>query len=678
MKINNAVYGKKRISIMKKAIAFLLLTTMILSVALCACSSENDHDQSGEEIPSGSSKEPGKDVSAGEETSESSSEESQSSEISGTSESSEVSESSETSEPSEISDTPAEPKPYPVVSGTFMQPGTFANYSVAQMKQHLSYMKEVGIDTLILQWSFATANGKVTQAYYNSSFPADAKAGSFNGNGAKFLEVLLSAAEEVGFKVWIGLNDSDEWWNVGVNDRSWIEKQASLGLMGAEQIYKGYKEKYPNAFAGWYFVFEFYNMKANAAQVENAAYILNLYRDGLYQLSPELPMLLSPFITAAGASPVETQTLWSNVFAKTHFRKGDIFTCQDSVGAGHITIDKLDAFFKAIKAAVDTKPEISFWANNEDFTSADWSTAPLDRFVRQLEITDPYVDGHITFAYSHYQNPDVGKTGYHAAYKTYFETGKIPESVLPAPEATYENNGDGSQITISGTIKNADKTLMGIKIVKNGSLLKLIDFTAQYGKEQYSFTYNDTNYQGSGSADYKVFGIDYYGNEGPAYTFSVKFESRSGVNVAAGKTYTLPIPPQSSYPDEDGKALTDGKTGQTSYSDPAWIGFLGKPEIVIDLGKTFNSIYGFEVDTMGGGAAAIYTPTEFIFSISDDGKTFQQIEKFRYPSDTDTSTLYRAEIKKMLQSDVSARYVKITVGTNQSWIFIDEVKVFAD
>jgi hypothetical protein len=81
------------------------------------------------------------------------------------------------------------------------------------------------------------------------------------------------------------------------------------------------------------------------------------------------------------------------------------------VGAGHIKIDELDKYFAALKNAVDTKPELTFWANNENFTISDWSSAPLSRFVEQMKISSKYVENHVTFAYSHYYSPDMGKAG---------------------------------------------------------------------------------------------------------------------------------------------------------------------------------------------------------------------------------------------------------------------------
>ena len=559
-----------------------------------------------------------------------------------------------------------------------MQPGTFSGYSVQRMVQHLSYMREVGMDILILQWSFVTENGKVKQAFYEQSFSAEQKSYGADFSASGFLDVLLSAAEQTGMKVFIGLNDNSEWWQKGVNDRSWIETQSALGVAGAEQLYEKYAQKYPNAFYGWYFVFEFYNQDFSSAQIENAAYLLNLYRDGLYDIAPEMPMMLSPFLSASGAAPGRTETIWKSIFAKTNFRNGDIYCCQDSVGAGHISIDALDVYFRALKAAVDTKPELAFWANNEDFTQDDWSTAPLTRFVRQLEISHPYVDAHVTFAYSHYQDPDVGKTGYHIAYKEYYETGKIPECTLSAPEVAYTRSSDGTRVEIRGTAANPDHTLMGVRIKKNGETVKYFDYSQKYGADQFYFSYTDQNMDPAGDAEFAVYGVDYCGSEGPAAVFTASLVERSGRNAAQGKSYTLTLQPEPQYPDETGKTLTDGAFGQPVYYDTSWIGFLGKPEITFDLGKTESAIYGIEISTLGGGNAGVYAPTGFTVSVSDDGYSFRAVTTKSFDPDpgSDSGTLVNRVIS--FENDVSGRYVRITVTTNKSWIFIDEIKIFAD
>ena len=645
---------------MKKRIFPLFLSILIpFSVMAVGCSGDIDASNDESEISLAESKDESSDTSD---------------------ESIDNTVSDESSKPDgEIKNEPiTRPEGYPTLCGSFMQPNAFKGYSYDRMKQHLQNMHDVGIDILILQWSFENASDGVTSVFFDSSFDSGDKANTFDDSGKNFLDTLLRAAEAVGVKVFIGLNDNAEWWQKSVTDKNWIEKQADIGLDGAKQMYEKYKSLYPDAFYGWYFVFEFYNLQAPAPMIDNAAYLLNLYRNGLYELDAEMPMMLSPYISSSGASPEDTRSLWTSVFAKTDFRNGDIFCCQDSVGAGHIGLDRLDAYYSAIKEAVDSKDGLRFWANNECFTQSDWSTAPLDRFVEQLNISSKYVEAHITFAYSHYANPDTGKTGYHLAYKTYYETGKIPESILKKPEITYTSESSGATVKISGSIQNADKTLMGIRIYKNGEMIKLIDLSTQYGKDKYSFNFTDHNLNGSGKANYSVCGVDYYNNNGEAVEFEVDFKGKNGKNVATGKSYSLLTPPGSNYPDESGISLTDGKFGDASYWSPEWVGFLNKPEIIIDLGKTEKSIYAIEVNTLGGGSAAVYAPTEITVFVSDDGKDFKQAVAKSFSPDLGVDSQKTVLRSVILDNAVSGRYVKIAIGTNQSWIFIDEISIYSE
>lgn len=598
-------------------------------------------------------------------------------------ESSETSSVSDVSDESEdyivedaINDPITRPTGYPTLCGSFMQPGAFKNYSGAQMEAHLQTMYDVGIDMLILQWSFTTEDGRVTDAYFDEDFGED-RASGYDASGESLLETILDAAQRVGVKVFVGLNDSSEWWNLGVLDRGWIDVQADLGMKGARRIYEKYSEKYPDALYGWYFVFEFYNMNAPDAVVSNASYLLNLYRNGLADIDGDMPMMLSPYIASSGATPEKTCELWTKVFADTDFRSGDIFCCQDSVGAGHITMDQLEGYYSAIKDAVDTKEGLLFWANNEDFTLATSSTAPFDRFIKQLNITDKYVSAHITFAYSHYQHPDMQKQGQHEAYRYYYENGGVPECSLSAPEVELVAESNGN-VRISGTVANVDKTAQGVRIYKNGELIRELDLSNAYGRDSIEFESVDTNLSGSGVADYKITAVDYFGNESEPFEKTVEYIARHGVNVALDKPYTLLTEPESNYPDEKNSSLTNGKHGLEAYFDPSWVGFLAKPEIIIDLEAVTDGIYSVEINTLGGGSAAVYAPTGIKISVSNNGTDFTEVKTQSFDPDMGTDSSYSVKRAVTLDSDVSARYIKIEITTNQSWIFLDEISVYAE
>jgi len=307
---------------------------------------------------------------------------------------------------------PGAADPRPVVCGTFLQPWAFADFSRERIGLHFDGLLEAGIDTVIIQWTAVTPDGKIETSYYPAGAPS---------SWPDFTENCLACAQERGMKVFLGLNIADEWWSNFGSDRAWMLAQARLGNEIAGRLYGFYKNKYPAAMAGWYFAWEFSN--ALSPYELRCAEMLNVTLDYLSVLDASMPLMLSPFLTSA-VSPAQTCASWSAVFANTRFREGDIFCCQDSVGAGHIGMGDLDRYFAAMKAAADTKPQLAFWANNENFTAADWSSAPLSRFVEQMKITSKYVENHVTFAYSHYYAADMGKAQYHEAYLRYRLTGE--------------------------------------------------------------------------------------------------------------------------------------------------------------------------------------------------------------------------------------------------------------
>lgn len=284
----------------------------------------------------------------------------------------------------------------------------------------MTELKEVGIDTMIVQWCADTPNGIFKDTFYPELFEIAGKTEK-GLHCPDFVEVLLKSAEKNEMKVFLGLNLSNEWWHGAAKEKEWRIVQAKLGREMAFRIHSLYKEKYKNSFHGWYFAWEYYNGMDPA---EQAAEFLNSYLDMLTELDPTLPLLLSPFVRR-NTTPNETKNEWIEIFKNTRFRKGDIFCCQDAVGAGHIDIEDMEEYFKALKLACDTVDGLRFWANNENFTIPGFVSAPLDRFVRQMNISRPYVETHITFSYSHYYSTRKGRTELHEQYKKYYQTGEL-------------------------------------------------------------------------------------------------------------------------------------------------------------------------------------------------------------------------------------------------------------
>ena len=259
----------------------------------------------------------------------------------------------------EVSKTMPTEKNFPHVTGTFLQPYAFTSYTDAQWEKHFEGLLEVGINLLVIQWTSTTPYSKFLNAYYPSEYAKTHNTGAFEDQ-SQMLERCLRAAENLGVKVYVGLNIADEWWDVSVLTENWLTAQAELGIISAKEIYNLYKEKYPNALAGWYFAWELYNgmmgLEAKAGE------FLNGYLEPLTDIDPTMPLMLSPFVRSAGGDAVKAGEEWTRVFEVANFREGDIFCCQDAVGAGWITIDELDAYFRELKKAVDTEKGLRFWA----------------------------------------------------------------------------------------------------------------------------------------------------------------------------------------------------------------------------------------------------------------------------------------------------------------------------
>lgn len=401
---------------------------------------------------------------------------------------------------------------YPTVSGTFMQPWAFAGYDLAQMTQHLQNLKDVGIDLLILQNTFHY-NGKVTKAFFEDSFDQEQLADTYNRDAAGFMGVVLEAAKTCGMEVYIGLANDGDWWNKVFSDEAWLDDHVAVSLQAAQQIYEGYKSSYPDTLTGWYFWPEYWNMDCDEQQLALATKFISDYRDGLYAIDSEMPFLLSPFITD-DVDAAKTEEFWTQVLSASTLRDGDIFCCQDSVGAGHVTVEQLDGYFAAMKAAAQTKSGLKFWANNEDFTP-EYKSADMGRLKQQLDITHKYADTHISFAFCHYRNPDMGKTNAYEAYKHYFETGELVKQTAASPDVTVESVEQGFYVNFTVTVDNSKGDVYALFITKDGEEIckRYFDTDADAATEVLTVTCTDLNVNvGPVQRYYTIYTMDFYGN----------------------------------------------------------------------------------------------------------------------------------------------------------------------
>ena len=114
---------------------------------------------------------------------------------------------------------------------------------------------------------------------------------------------------------------------------------------------------------------------------------------------------------------------------------------------------------------------MKFWGNVETFDQRFWTSAPLERVKRQLEIVNGYVGNIICFAYSHYNSPFIVNEDYHKAYLEYCKSGQLPKMALPekVTNANVQKLAEGVKIE---WVANNSKGTVGYSIYRDGELLK--------------------------------------------------------------------------------------------------------------------------------------------------------------------------------------------------------------
>ena len=349
---------------------------------------------------------------------------------------------------------------YPTVCGSFVQDWLVRNWSDDRWDQEFKDLKEAGMEYLIFSPALHTDNNGNVRALYPSSL---------TDNSNDLYEICLRNAQKNGFKIYISLNFHERWWQFDYLPE-WLYEQMDIGNHVADELIKQYKDRYGETMYGWYWVWEVDNLNWNRyGSRETLARAMNINRDHLASVTPDMPFMLSPFVNyRVGNSEVNRQ-LWEEVINRVNFREGDIFAPQDCVGAGGLTIEMLPEWFNKLKSVVDAKPGLLFWSNVEIFDQRFWTSATADRFVKQMEQVQPYVSNMITFAYSHYYSPLNVNRKFHEAYLHYCRHGVLPEVIVPplVTNVIVETQNDGQNV-LKWDAPHNTTNLLGYRIYKDG------------------------------------------------------------------------------------------------------------------------------------------------------------------------------------------------------------------
>lgn len=361
----------------------------------------------------------------------------------------------------------ATPSTTPIATGTFIQESLIRNWDDHRWQQELKALKEVGMRYLVLAPTLHSDSDRMPESYYPTTL-----AGVRFKEPSDLVDNCLRNAAKAGFKVFLGLNFDERWWSANATPE-WLNKQMETGNQVADELIHRYKAHYGDVLYGWYWVWEVDNLHIKSVEAQQAlATALNINLDHLHAVTPSMPVMLCPFMNYRVGTVEECRQAWTNIFSHTRFAAGDIFAPQDGVGAGGLDLDRLGEWYKELKKAVDSKPGLLFWSDAETFDQRFWTIAPLDRFVRQMQVVRPYVSNIISFAYSHYYSPLKENPAFHEAYKIYTRTGRLPHLPVPGmPVKLAVSTDEKNAVVLGWREPSHTQGLAGYRIFRNGVLI---------------------------------------------------------------------------------------------------------------------------------------------------------------------------------------------------------------
>jgi len=548
----------------------------------------------------------------------------------------------------------------PAFSGTFLQPDLGDSWDEEGWDTEFTYMKSVGIDQLVLQWS---ADSRYKTAVYPTSVP-----GFTQNTEQDLLNLALSTGDEHEAEIYVGLIANEDWFAKYANDQVWLDQEEELVKAFATDIWNKYGSH--ESFTGWYLSFEVDNW--NLPTATEWGRLANYYKDiiaHLKTLAPGKPVVISPFFNPSGGlNTTGWQEMWEYIL---NIAPIDVIALQDGVGAGGAKPEstaRLPAWFAATKKAIGkARPATELWADSETF-NLDFKSMGIKLMVDDMYAVQPYVSNYLSFSFNHYISPQQGHDLYFNTYKQYLETGIVDADAPTAPLDMTATALSASAVKLEWTASTDNIGIAGYLIYRDGE---------QVGKTYTSAaTFTDIQLDASTAYQYKVQALDAAGN---ASEFSAEKTATTlagteyPVNLALGKTYTASVEAHANYPD-DGGQLTDGIKAPTLFSDAAWQGYFASApfEFVVDLGAV-KPIHEISAGFLQDKPLYIFLPKKVEYLVSSDNVTFTSAGSVEKPAVGEATRAKDYKITDL--SNTYGRYVKMKVTLLSSWTFIDEIEV---
>jgi len=556
--------------------------------------------------------------------------------------------------------------------GSFIQPYVAYTWTAEDWKDELKSLKEVGNELLILQW---TADSRSKLTIYPTSIPGLAKEGNYQGDP---VENLLAAADALKMKVWLGTNVNDDWYKHHALNEPWLDELFDYSELMVEELWANYGH-HPSL-TGFYFPNEMENC---SYQDDTSIANLTAKYSSLANLVHErtnTTLSLAPAIWNEGNCGQDFETnsaawikTWDGILGGANI---DYLIPQDGLGGKYHTPEEVATWFRLTREVVDRHPATRLWVDIETFntvTPDPWAAESMvtKDIVRHMTLLQPYVDKIVTFSYDHYQAPKLTqKRIFHDAYKRYYKTGRVDEKGPRVPRALKSPKQGTDKINLTW---QGSKDTFYYVVYRDG---------AAVGRT-YTPSFQDNGLQPGQRYSYRV---EAYGASGYSSELSQALEigtAATSVNLSINKPYVGSVPMSPSYPDTDGKEMTNGTYGANYFWDPEWQGKSTEEtplvlSYTVDLGAK-ERIDGLSIGFYQDLGSAIKLPRSVEFQVSEDNANYVSLgySPFRTlnfgPTPPDLSSV---PYGLLLNQSVEARYVKIIVtSATYGWTFMDELLV---
>lgn len=336
------------------------------------------------------------------------------------------------------------------VHGLFIATELSSDVTAQEWERSLQDMAEIGIDTMIIQYSFQTDSINGNQAYFNYHQEDTVSGAASHPDRRSQIGRILAAAKKADMKVFLGLQLAErEWFNENrYQSRDWLNRQYRLSADLADSLWNAFEAKYADTIAGWYLPFEF------ESTTEYFPYFSQIIADYYVPITNylkgdarfgNLPVMISPLMYWA-----DDQAAWkSHLTELLSAAQIDIIAPQDGIGYGTQVHSTIGGWFRISREAVDevnrSGKTVQLWANCENYSRLRNPNDPseierikpmsISKFITSTDIVAPYVDNIISFSIHRWDtaqafNRTTGvNKSYYEAYKRYYQTGVRPESV---------------------------------------------------------------------------------------------------------------------------------------------------------------------------------------------------------------------------------------------------------